>query len=73
LRTSLSAFFDVQIEHLQLSPLDIRLSHLEIVHGFPYHNRDPFDRLSIAQAMHEKVPILGPDPRFDDYGVEHVW
>lgn len=38
----------------------------------PMHHRDPFDRLIIAQAQTEHVPILTVDPKFSPYGVEIV-
>jgi PIN domain nuclease of toxin-antitoxin system len=38
----------------------------------PYHHRDPFDRLMIAQAMVEQVPIVSRDPIFDPYPVTRV-
>jgi hypothetical protein len=39
----------------------------------PPHHRDPFDRLLIAQAMVEQVPILGADTAFDAYPVTRLW
>jgi PIN domain nuclease of toxin-antitoxin system len=34
------------------------------------HHRDPFDRLIIAQALHERIPVVTADPAFASYGVE---
>jgi PIN domain nuclease of toxin-antitoxin system len=73
IHTHLSAFLEAQIEQLQVSLLDLRIAHVVIVRELSFHHRDPFDRLLIAQALHEGMPILGPDPRFDDYGVERIW
>jgi PIN domain nuclease of toxin-antitoxin system len=39
----------------------------------PQHHKDPFDRLLIAQAMAEGIPIVGADAVFDRYGVSRVW
>jgi PIN domain nuclease of toxin-antitoxin system len=33
----------------------------------PFHHRDPFDRLLIAQAMVEAIPMLSVDTAFDAY------
>lgn len=36
-------------------------------------HRDPFDRLLVAQALEEGVPVISADSRFDSYGAERVW
>jgi PIN domain nuclease of toxin-antitoxin system len=38
----------------------------------PYHN-DPFDRLLIAQALAENIPIISADVQFDPYRVTRLW
>ena len=38
----------------------------------PPHHRDPFDRLLIAQAIVERLPIVTADPVFGRYPVEPV-
>jgi PIN domain nuclease of toxin-antitoxin system len=57
---------------------DITLLGISVLHAIrlttlPFHHRDPFDRLLIAQAMIEHVPILSMDAAFDAYGVERIW
>jgi PIN domain nuclease of toxin-antitoxin system len=39
----------------------------------PYHHRDPFDRLLIAQALAEGMSVVCSDTTFDAYGVPRVW
>lgn len=39
----------------------------------PGPHRDPFDRMLIAQALAEEVPILSNDKAFDAYGVRRLW
>src|SRR5438105_1081265 len=53
--------------------LDIELRHATFVETLPPHHRDPFDRLLIAQAIIEAIPIVGVDVAFDAYGVRHLW
>lgn len=53
--------------------LDIRVEHLVIIANLPLHHRDPFDRLIIAQAMVEQLPIVGADGVFDSYTIERLW
>jgi len=38
----------------------------------PIH-RDPFDRLLVAHAIHEGLPILTPDPKIHAYPVRTIW
>jgi len=39
----------------------------------PFHHKDPFDRLIIAQSTVENLPIVSSDATFDSYGIERVW
>ena len=39
----------------------------------PRRHADPFDRLLVAQALVEGLPILTADPSFDHYPVTRVW
>jgi len=53
--------------------LPIEMQHcLELV-NLPFHHRDPFDRMLIAQAIVEKMQILSRDTRFTDYPIQRVW
>lgn len=54
-------------------PLDITISHALRAGALPGPHRDPFDRMLIAQAELESMPILSADEAFDLYGVERVW
>lgn len=53
--------------------LPIADAHLVAVSALPFHHRDPFDRLIIAQALAEGMAVAGNDPAFDAYGVVRVW
>ena len=54
-------------------PLPISLSHALHVYSLPDHHRDPFDRLLIAQAQLEDIPILTADPIMARYDVQAVY
>ncbi len=58
------------IESSQVTPLPILLPHTLRVAALPRHHRDPFDRLLVAQAQLEAVPILTADARIGAYDVE---
>jgi PIN domain nuclease of toxin-antitoxin system len=53
--------------------LPITLDHATAVESLPLHHRDPFDRLLIAQAMREGIPLVTADPVFDSYPVKRLW
>ncbi|OLE51457.1 MAG: twitching motility protein PilT [Acidobacteria bacterium 13_1_20CM_3_53_8] len=76
-KLTLSVPFDVLIpQQLSLNGfelLNIEIDHAAIVATLPFHHRDPFDRLLIAQAMFEKMPIVSIDTVFDAYPVTRLW
>ncbi|MBW4424300.1 MAG: type II toxin-antitoxin system VapC family toxin [Nostoc desertorum CM1-VF14] len=53
--------------------LDIKISHVAVVATLPLHHRDPFDRILIAQALVENIPILSADKIFDAYPTRRLW
>jgi len=53
-----------------ITPLPVHHRHALRVATLPPKHRDPFDRLLVAQAQIEKVPILSADRSFDLYDVE---
>ena len=73
LGTSLDRFLADEVEGREIDLLAIKITHLTRVVGLPFHHRDPFDRLLIAQALVEGLPIATADPRFADYGVRTIW
>jgi len=50
--------------------LPVEHVHALRVARLPHHHRDPFDRLLVAQAMVERLPILTADPQLGAYEVE---
>lgn len=53
--------------------LSIELRHAAKVEALPFHHRDPFDRLLLAQAITEKLTIVTVDSLFSSYGVKLLW
>jgi len=53
--------------------LPLRTSHLIALGSLEPHHRDPFDRLLIAQAVSERLPIVTSDAQFSRYPIEIVW
>ena len=53
--------------------LPIAAEHLDVLQTLPFHHRDPFDRLIIAQGIAEGIPILSRDSSFNSYAVTVQW
>jgi PIN domain nuclease of toxin-antitoxin system len=53
--------------------LPITLVHAAAVEQLPWHHRDPFDRLLVAQAGVENAAIVSADEALRAYGVELIW
>jgi len=66
-------FMESQLAENDLTVLPITVAHAAVVARLPFHHRDPFDRLLIAQAMVESVPVLSSDRAFDLYPVARMW
>lgn len=56
---------------IQLQP--IAITHLDLIERLPFHHKDPFDRLLIAQSLVENLAIVSIDAAFDRYGVNRLW
>jgi PIN domain nuclease of toxin-antitoxin system len=76
-RLALARPYDIlipqQLEQNVIEVLPISLAHLAIVSTLPFHHRDPFDRLLIAQAIAEQLPIVSADATFDVYSIKRLW
>jgi PIN domain nuclease of toxin-antitoxin system len=62
-----------RMERSGVTALPIEHSHALHVASLPLHHRDPFDRLLIAQAQLERLPILTADRQLEPYDVEIRW
>jgi PIN domain nuclease of toxin-antitoxin system len=76
-KMSLTASFDElfphQLEVNGFELLPIKVEHTSIVSTLKFHHRDPFDRILIAQSIHEKASLVSLDAAFDDYGIARLW
>ena len=57
----------------QFDSLDITVLHAQRAGRLPGAHRDPFDRMLIAQAQIEDLPVVSNDTVFDDYSVTRMW
>jgi PIN domain nuclease of toxin-antitoxin system len=70
LPTPHSGYIFKQMEKNRLAWLSLRASHFAKLESLPPLHRDPFDRILIAQARAEKMPIATVDPLLRRYGVK---
>ncbi len=66
-------FIPQQLARNGFGLLQIGVKHIAELISLPFHHRDPFNRLLIAQANTEKMPLVSRDAAFDAYGVERLW
>ncbi|WP_428668776.1 type II toxin-antitoxin system VapC family toxin [Reyranella sp.] len=60
---------DAAVVHSAAMQLAITIDHVKRVQTLPFHHRDPFDRMMIAQAIEEGLTIVTRDRHFPAYGV----
>ena len=64
---------DSQLSTNGLEILPITREHIFAVDTLPFHHKDPFDRLIIAQSMIENATIVSLDPKLSEYSVNVLW
>jgi len=69
----LVADLDRYLNQLGCDALPISLEHAVRAGALPGEHRDPFDRMLIAQAQMENLPIISNDRIFDAYHVRRIW
>jgi PIN domain nuclease of toxin-antitoxin system len=55
------------------APLAVSIDHARAVRSLPWHHRDPFDRLLVAQAALEDAVLVSNDERLRAYDVRVAW
>jgi PIN domain nuclease of toxin-antitoxin system len=69
----LAVYIPRELKRNQIQLLPVTIDHTATVSALPPHHRDPFDRMLIAQALTEGIPVLSADRAFDPYGVTRLW
>lgn len=70
---SFDQLITTQLEENEVEVLPIELNHLSEVIKLPFHHRDPFDRIIIAQSMAEELPVITSDAAFQKYPINVIW
>lgn len=53
--------------------LPIEPRHTSLLTTLPFHHKDPFDRILVAQSLVEAVAIVSGDVVLDAYGATRIW
>jgi PIN domain nuclease of toxin-antitoxin system len=61
------------IERAGVELLPVTARHADLVASLPLHHRDPFDRLLVAQATAENIPLVTNDESLRRYDIEVIW
>jgi len=67
------SWMDRAISDLQVTVLPLSVDYVDVQSKLPKHHGDPFDRLIVAQAIVEQVPIISVDATLDAYGITRIW
>lgn len=71
--SGLAADVDRAIQMYGFTPLPISVPHAQRAGALPGPHKDPFDRMLVAQALSDGIPIASNEEVFDSYGVVRVW
>lgn len=72
LPTAPARYIPARLRTSATAPLPATLPHVLEVADLPPHHRDPFDRLIVAQARVERIPVVTADDLLDAYDVETI-
>ncbi len=61
--------FRAALDNEKFAPLAITFDHVDTLLTLPMHHRDPFDRMLIAQAKHERLTLISHDSHLKKYKI----
>ncbi|MBC7783385.1 MAG: type II toxin-antitoxin system VapC family toxin [Burkholderiales bacterium] len=61
----------IEVNSIYILPIELR--HTNQLLAMPFHHKDPFDRLLVAQSLADHVPLVSGDPALDAYGIQRLW
>lgn len=70
---ALIAAFRPLLQRAGFDLLDMSLEHILAAGALPRFHGDPFDRVLVAQALAEGMPLVSADKALDPYGIRRVW
>jgi len=73
LPSSAAVYIPARLAHYGIEALPLMLPHVLAAENLPLHRRDPFDRMLVAQAQVERMPIVTHDAQIRKYGTDIIW
>jgi PIN domain nuclease of toxin-antitoxin system len=70
---ALAREFEAALAAADYVPLPVSVAHAAHAGRLAIGHKDPFDRLLIAQAQIERVPLISNETLFDGFGVDRIW
>jgi PIN domain nuclease of toxin-antitoxin system len=64
---------DEVVQDAGFLPRMVTFADCELLASLPAHHRDPFDRMLVAQAMVDGIPILTCDEQIAQYRIQTIW
>ncbi len=61
------------LDPFRIQLLPIRPEHLRVLQNLPFIHKDPFDRILVAQAISEGLPLVTVDRTLGRYAIETIW
>lgn len=73
LQRTVKEYVALYTEKNAIDLLPVTIDHIDGIVGLPFHHRDPFDRLLIAQAKSSDLTLVSADNAFKQYDVDILW
>jgi PIN domain nuclease of toxin-antitoxin system len=73
LQQEFETFWSAGMQSGDFRVLPVSVRHTARLIALPFHHKDPFDRLLVAQALAAGLAMISADQVFDAYGLTRVW
>ena len=73
LQRTVSEYVTLYTDRNAIDLLPVTIDHIEVIVHLPFHHRDPFDRLLIAQAKFHDLHLVSADRTFKQYDINELW
>ncbi len=73
LKIPLDELINTQKTDNNIEILHIKTEHIIRLSSFPFHHKDPFNRLLLSQAVCQDLELASSDTGFDAYGIDRLW
>jgi PIN domain nuclease of toxin-antitoxin system len=73
LQRTVKEYVALYTEKNAIDLLPVTIDHIEGIVSLPFHHRDPFDHLLLAQAKSSHLTLVSADNAFKHYAVDILW